>query len=151
VTCGLLALAGDGGAQDDVRVALKGAGGDPMELGRVVRAYGDDAVREALGSPEGIRATPWLDAPEEVLPALAEIAAGDDPLLAPLATRAAHRIAERLDPVELHRREVYGAIDAAGFTAIAEDETARADLRRLAGVTAELLDGLDRPVAAETE
>jgi hypothetical protein len=126
---------------------------DPLELARVVEQLGDDAVLAGLGAIGGgatelpvllatVRAAPWLRAPEAALPRLAELAGGRDPDLAPAAMLAIVRIAERLSREELDRREasdepVRAALPA--LAALADDDAARADLRRAAGRARELL------------
>ncbi len=125
---------------------------DPLELARVVDRLGDPAVLARLGTAESpidvavtlaaVRACPWLHAPELALPRLVELAAGRDPDLAPAATLAVVRIAERLSRPELESREASDEpLRAAmtGLTALAEDTTARADLRRGASRARELL------------
>lgn len=125
---------------------------DPMELARVVDRLGDGAVIARLGEekPRAVRlaaarATPFLREPERALEALAVVAAGRDPLLAPAAAHAALTITRALDPDELARREVdpaslIGARDR--LAALAQDESARPDLRIAAGIARERLEAL---------
>jgi hypothetical protein len=116
---------------------------DPLELARVVDRLGDGAVQARLGAMgtdtttldpaivgAAVRASPWLHAPEEALPRLAEIAACRDPHLAPLAIV---RISERLTRADLDAREGDDAPIRAVLPALAalgEEAAARADLRR---------------------
>lgn len=118
---------------------------DPLELARMVDRLGDDAVLARLGAMgvatgtldpaiviAALRACPWLHAPEEALPRLAEIAAGHDPDLAPAAMVAIVRIADGLTRDGLDAREasddpIRAAL--APLEAIASDESARHDLR----------------------
>lgn len=111
--------------------------GDPAAL---IAALGEGNREEALGA---LRGAPWLDAPEEALLPIAALAAQDDPLLAPEAIAAALRIAQRLDPMVLGDREVFGELREAGeaFQAIAEDGALRRDLRQGAGFVAAALLG----------
>lgn len=125
---------------------------DPLELARVVDRIGDDAVLQRLGAETplpvrlaAVRASAWLHAPELALPALAELASGRDPDLAPAAARAVLRIAEALDRAALDAREHDGdEIERALpiLSALAADGTARADLRRAAAVAVGYLDAL---------
>ncbi|GAB4197523.1 MAG: hypothetical protein OHK0013_05750 [Sandaracinaceae bacterium] len=130
---------------------------DPLELARVVDRLGDEAVLARLGPVGGegapalpivmaaVRASPWLHAPEAALPRLAELAGGRDPDLAPAAMLAVVRIAERLTRAELDGREASDApITAAlpALAALAEDATARNDLRRAASRARALLQTL---------
>ncbi|MFN9810186.1 MAG: hypothetical protein ACK6CU_11200 [Deltaproteobacteria bacterium] len=119
---------------------------DPLELARVVDRLGDGAVQARLGAMgtdtatldpaivgAAVRASPWLHAPEEALPRLAEIAACRDPHLAPAAALAIVRISERLTRAELDAREGDDAPIRAVLPALAalgEEAAARADLRR---------------------
>ena len=134
---------------------------DPLELARVVDRLGDEAVLARLGAMgldtatldpavviAALRASPWLHAPEDALPRLAEIAAGHDPDLAPAAALAIVRIAERLTRADLDARE--GSDDPIravlpALAAIGEDTTARPDLRRALLRARELLRVLVEP------
>lgn len=94
---------------------------------------------------QAIRATPFDPVPEAALLPLARIAAGRDAALAPAAAVAAYRIADSLsrasfDAHESDPEELVRAKQA--FTAIAQDGSARADLRRLAGYVASALSSL---------
>lgn len=162
---GLMCL-GPGGAHAQPRATDPLAlvvSGDPLELARMVDRLGDDAVRARLGEAgadtagldpaivlAAVRASPWLHAPEEALPRLVEIAAGRDPDLAPAAMLAIVRIAEALDRPTLDAREASDeAITAslAPLAALADDATARADLRRAASRAAALLGALVQPAS----
>lgn len=126
---------------------------EPLELGRQVRSLDPNRLEEALlqGNRQeqlgAIRGAVWLAAPEHALSALAEVAAQDDPLLAPEAVAAALRITERIDPLVLEDRELYGELTEAAeaFAAIAEDTSARRDLRQGAGFVAAALQGANAP------
>lgn len=141
----VLALAGEADAQlagADPFVAVHDT--DPLELARVVDRVGDAAVIARLTpeTPIAVRASavlaaPWMRAPEDALAPLAEIAAGRDPDLAPRAAQALLAIARRLDERALDARERDRAelAPARGtLSAIAADETARADVRRAAAL-----------------
>ncbi|MAQ17375.1 MAG: hypothetical protein CMN30_21585 [Sandaracinus sp.] len=124
--------------------------GDPLEIERYVDTNGDDAVVEALTNEDArlesrlgaIRAAPWLTGPERALGPLARLAAGDDPDLAPAAGRAGQRCAEAIAVDGLTAREEDPAIlgeAAAEWQAVADDETARPDVRAVAAATAQAL------------
>lgn len=150
-----LAPAAPAPAQPAGGVAVLAGVGDPLELARSVEAMGDDAVLGALEHETlalrlgAVRAAPWLEEPERALPALAALAAGDDPDLAPAAARAGGRLAERLRHDDLMAREADRTpLDPAPWQAIAADESARADLRGVAarvGRTLEALRGEPEP------
>lgn len=128
---------------------------DPLELARVVDRAGDDAVlaRLVTGTPAAaqlaaVRAAPGMRGPERALEALATIARGRDPDLAPAAARAMLEIARALDPQALDAREVMREELSPARAAIAElalDETARADLRRVAEIVLAVLDAAGVP------
>lgn len=115
---------------------------DPLRLAQVVDRLGDDGVLERLGGahPLAVRRLAvsgcrFLHAPERALPALAELAAGRDPDLAPAAMRAILAIVLELDRADLDAREHDGdelPRTRETLTALAEDDTARPDLRRAA-------------------
>lgn len=134
-----LALSSVAIAQPDDALAV-GVDPDPMELARVVRRVGDDSVLGRLeGSLTAVRAAPQLPAPELALPALVTHAAGRDPWLAPAAMQSILEITEDLDAHGLGRREADApalAAEAERLSAIAADETARADLRVAATLAA---------------
>jgi hypothetical protein len=84
--------------------------------------------------------------PELALPALAELAAGRDPYLAPAAAAALVAIARALDLDSLGDREVDPASLApvrARLVALGEDASARADIRAAARLAASCLEALD--------
>jgi len=129
---------------------------DPLDLARVVDRLGDEAVLGRLGTATdeeldpalvlaAIRAAPWLHAPEQALPRLAELAGGHTPDLAPAASLAPVRIAERLTPSDLDTRDTSRDPVRATLTSLAElaeDATARGDVRRAAARARELLRAL---------
>jgi len=129
---------------------------DPLDLARAVDRLGDGAVLARLGAANdeeldpalvlaAIRAAPWLHAPEEALTRLVELAAGHDPDLAPAATLALVRIAERLTPADLDAREASREpvrASLAALSALADDATARTDIRRASARVRELLRAL---------
>lgn len=126
-----------------------------MELARAVDRLGDDAILERLGDDRSrsvriaaIRATPYLAYPERALERLAALAAGRDPDLAPAAAIAALEIAEHLTPDDLMRREVEPASlrDARrALRRLADDHTARADIRAVAARAAAQLEAIGVP------
>jgi hypothetical protein len=147
--CSLALLMPQGWGQDDDVSPLIGAMDDPLALGRAVQRHGDAIVLNGLDEDgptdarlAAVHASPWLRAPETALAALADLAAGRDPHLAPAALDAAHAIAEGLDLADLGRREAAVTILAAPqerFAELAGDGTARADMRRMAAFTADAL------------
>jgi hypothetical protein len=115
---------------------------DPIEISRVVLRLGDRAILALLadGQPGparlwGIRAARWLVAPEHALPALAELLAGRDSLLAPAAALASMRIARELDADALSRREADPtqlALALSTLRRVLRTPQVRADLRMMA-------------------
>jgi len=92
-----------------------------------------------------IRAAPFEHAPEAALGPLARLAAGREPTLAPAAAVAAYRIASSISRASLEAHETDEAkIDEAerAYRALSRDESARADVRRLAGYVASVLSSL---------
>lgn len=111
----------------------------------------EGSVAERL---RAIQRAPELEVAPLALPVLAPIAAGDDPILAPAAASAAWRIARALDRDALDAEELDLAPlrDArAAYLALANDESARPDLRQLAAFVADALAQLDAPAALPTE
>lgn len=93
-----------------------------------------------------IRHAPELAIAPLALPSLAGVAAGDDPILAPAAASAAWRIARvlELDALLAEEFDLAPLREARGaYLAIANDESARPDLRQLAGFVADALAQLD--------
>jgi hypothetical protein len=96
---------------------------DPIHeigLARLAAEAGDSALAAALGPNDAgdvpreravlaIRAAPFAAAPEQLIPALLELACGRDPNLAPEAASALQQIGEGLRPSELAAREVLNA------------------------------------------
>lgn len=125
------------------------AAGDPLELGRFVQNHGDAYVLARLDATlptdtrlAAVTATPWLAEPEQALEPLTKMASGSDPHLAPGAAWAAHRIAADLDPFSLARREVLLSSLSAPIRrlrALAQDDSARRDVRRVAAFAADAL------------
>jgi hypothetical protein len=150
-------VASQGSAQPGPDALLRVPSTDPLELARLVDRLGDQAVvtRLAEGTPIATRAmavlaAPEMDAPEMALSALAELARGRDPDLAPRAALAALTIARALDPQAMDARECDRASLAparAGLEALAHDESARADMRRAAELAAAALADLGVPLA----
>jgi hypothetical protein len=154
----LVSLTVRASAQDGVDPLLATGSSDPLELARVVDRIGDAALLERLGG-EGtptdvrlaaIRASVALRAPERALEPLATIARSRDPDLAPAAAMAFLAIARDLDPRALDAREVLrGELVPArtALEALADDESARADLRRAALLALDALTALGVPSA----
>ena len=107
-------------------------------IGRLAEEYTE---RIDAGEVQAIRAAGFVDAPEVVLKRLGEIAAGDDPVRAPAAASAGARL--RLDPLDVEAREVLPEMLREArepWAMLEDDETARADLRRLAAIVRGNLD-----------
>lgn len=122
---------------------------DELSLVRLATRAGDDAVLAALraaGDPilqlAAIRAAPHIVDREEALLPLAEIAAGRDPELAPLAAWKVLYIAQELVRERLSVREIVpsalGPVRAV-LKALEADATARADIRLYAAHASHLL------------
>lgn len=138
-------------AADEVSTALAlVSDGDPLEIARIVSRAGDDAILALLAADagpgvneRGITAARWLLSPESALPRLAELAAGRDPDLAPAAAREAQRICAALERTEIAGRDTLSApellavLDA--LRNVAQDPSARPDIRRLAALAADEL------------
>ena len=110
---------------------------DPAELARAVDRTGDGAVLALLEADDlhGIYAAPHMAAPELALPKLSALACGRDPWLAPAAMQAILDIADGplLDRMDRREREPSSLEPVlSDLTALASDETARADLRAAA-------------------
>jgi hypothetical protein len=122
---------------------------DPLRLAQAVDRLGDDGVLDRLAEahPHAVRRLAvsgcrFLYAPERALPVLASLAAGRDPDLAPAAMRTILAIARGLDRAGLDAREHDGdelPRTREILTALAEDDTARPDLRRAAETALALL------------
>ncbi len=145
----LLLFAAPAPAQPEEGALTLATVGDALELEREVDALGDDAVLEALESDRldvrlgALRAVRWLGEPERALPTLAGLASGDDPDLAPGATRAAGHIADGLRHDDMQAREADRiSLDPTPWQTLADDETARADLRGVAIRVAQVLTAL---------
>jgi hypothetical protein len=131
------------------------ADADPMTIARTVDRIGDAEVlaRLAQSQPRAVqvaamRAVPFMDGPEAALPSLTEVAAGRDPHLAPEAARALLDATEGLTAEGLARREAdLGELTetASRLERIADDETARADLRAACALAAGRLRALGPP------
>jgi hypothetical protein len=149
--------------EEDSDPLISVRGSDPLEMARRVQRMGDSAVLTRLQKDRSvavqlaaIRGARWMRAPESALGRLATLASGRDPDLAPAAVRACWRIARRLDPVALQRREVnLAALRPARqrLAALAEDASARGDIRRMAAFAADALTavGVSNPKAKSTK
>lgn len=157
--CSFLCASSAAKAQGRAPDALRAAGTDPMDLERVARGLGDTAVlarlqgnRAVLVLP-AVLASPYLRAPEAALVPLLTLAAGRDPDLAPLAMRAASQIASALTISDLSRREGFVSQLAEARRrahVIAEDASARADMRAAARAVERSLTALGGLPAAGT-
>jgi hypothetical protein len=130
--------------------ALRGAAdSDELSLVRLAARAGDDAVLAALRAVEdpalqlaAIRAAPHIVDREQALLPLAEIAAGRDPELAPLAAWKALSITQELVRERAGVREIVaGDLGPARavLVAVQGDATARADIRLYAATASHLL------------
>jgi hypothetical protein len=144
------ALAGP--RSSDPTAALRAAADvDELTLASVVAQLGDDAVLAALTQHEdvllratAVRGTTFLRSAALALPALAEIAAGRDPDLAPLAARRARTISLALAETPWRGAEgEKGGLAAVTKTlsALAEAEGAERGIRVSAGEAAAMLAG----------
>jgi hypothetical protein len=141
------------GQSPDPFVAVADA--NPLALGRVVDRLGDGEVVSRLDLDEppmvqlaAARAARFMREPELALAPLAVLAAGRDPHVAPVAARAVHAIAVMLDASALVARERSAADLAPALdvlTTLANDETARPDIRRLAALAVDQLRALRGP------
>lgn len=133
---------------------------DPMDFALLVDRVGDAPVLERLAEPAedaprpvavrlaAVRASAWLRAPEAALGTLATLAAGRDPDLAPAAMLALVRISETLSRADLDAREADDAAVQAALeplASLANDATARADLRQAAARVRIMLAALVEP------
>jgi hypothetical protein len=140
----------------NVDVFLANPTSDPLELARLVFRIGDDAVIESLSEGTradarllAVRAAPQLEGPERAIEALAAIAGGRDPDLAPAAAQSLLVIAHALDPQALDAREVMREELTPARVALSHveaDETARADIRRAAAIAIAALDAVGVPL-----
>lgn len=153
------ALAQDAPAAVDALVAVADA--DPLDLGRVARRLGDDAVlarleedRPPLTRVAAARACLFLRAPEAALPRLAELVASRDADVSVEAVWATLRIATALSADDLTSREHDPASlepVRARLETLAGDEHLRPDLRRQLTVAADALSHLSGGVHAPAE
>lgn len=128
---------------------------DPLELARLVSRMGDESVLPRLSDESpvdvkliAIRAAPHLEGPERALEALASIAQGRDPDLAPAAAHSLLVIIHALDPQALDAREVMRDELTPAWAALSHleaDETARGDIRRVASIAMAALDAVGVP------
>jgi hypothetical protein len=125
---------------------------DALTLAGLSARIGDDAVLAALAQHDDVllclaalRSTPYLRSPASALPALAELAAGRDPELAPAAARRALAISQALALRHANTDELMdGAIAPirSALAALAQAQDARRDVRVSAGQAAALLQTL---------
>jgi hypothetical protein len=136
--------------QADAATLLRAAvDADELDLAALASRIGDDGMLEALAEGKDIslrlsavRSTPYLLNPELALVPLAQMAAGRDPDLAPAAARRALRIAQALALEDLATRELSPtSLQEAKrlLSAIANESSARPDVRLCAGQAAHLL------------
>jgi hypothetical protein len=134
--------------QDALAVLASGLDADDLTLATISRQVGDDTLLSALHQGEDIvlrlaavRGSPYLDDPDRALSVLAQIARGSDPDLAPAAALRLFLIVQSLmqrgageeislDSMSETRREL---------AALADDRSAIAQIRLLAGQTSFLL------------
>jgi hypothetical protein len=144
---------------DAAKALLAVEDADPLELARVVRHYGDDAVLALLAADKppavrlvAMRAAQWLAEPELALALLAPVVATRDSDLAEAAARAALAIARGLDYDVLSRRERSPrelSAAAVELQRAARQPWVRADLRLAAAAAVAQLEaaGVPRPDA----
>ena len=131
------------------------ADGDELSLPRLAARVGDDAVLVALRAKDdpilqlgAIRAAPHIVDHDQALLPLAEIAAGRDPELAPLAAWKLLRITQELVREHLDVKEIVPSDLApakAVLTTLQADESARRDIRVCAATASHLLATLGVP------
>ncbi len=99
--------------QVESRVLREAAAVDELDLARAAADAGDARLRDALATPTAreqaalaARAAPHARAPEALVPALAKLACGRDPALAPEAGHALWQLSLRLSPTQLGAGEV---------------------------------------------
>ncbi len=92
---------------------------DALSLARAADVAGDHALADAMHAGRyeavvAIRASPYAQVPELLIPALAALACGRDPTLAPEAAASLRALTGRLVPSELAAREALrGDLDRA--------------------------------------
>jgi hypothetical protein len=128
---------------------------DELSLAQLAARTGDDVVLTALHAGDdpslqlaAIRATPHIVDRDQALLPLAEIAAGRDPELAPLAAWKVLRITQELVREHLEVHEIVPsslAAARAALLAVQADGSARADIRLYAGQAGYLLGTLGVP------
>jgi hypothetical protein len=128
---------------------------DELSLAQLAARAGDDVVLAALHAAEepvlrlaAIRAAPHIVDRDQALLPLAEIAAGRDPELAPLAAWKVLRITQDLVREHLELREIVPSALAparAALIALQADTSARPDIRLYAGQAGHLLGTLGVP------
>jgi hypothetical protein len=119
------------------------------EVGDQMLASWLEAAQRRNQSLVAVRAAPFAFAPERLVPALARLLCGRDPVLAPEAGVACVQMAERLRPSELAAREALRAdLQAARESlrcAVESQPAVRADLRAAALLLEARLAELDQP------
>jgi hypothetical protein len=141
--------AGRAGAQDPFAQA---DAIDEISLARLAEERGDAALRARLRDTTqrtatliAVRASPHARAPEALLVALAQLACGRDPVLAPEAARALFQSTARLSSSALSGREVLRSDLASARDALAcsdKKPLPRADIRSLISHVRAALDAL---------
>ncbi|MDB4975505.1 MAG: hypothetical protein JWN48_3846 [Myxococcaceae bacterium] len=137
------------------RVPLRdGDAVDEIGLARIAEEAGDAQLAARILAPSprqqalvAVRASLHARAPEALLPALAKLACGRDPVLAPEAARACFEIAAHLSADALARREVLRSDLRAARTALQCSERApapRADISAWLAQAGAALDALLR-------
>lgn len=116
-------------------------------LARVADEVGDGTLATWLGEPPSrvhalvaARAAPFASAPERLVPGLARLLCGRDPVLAPEAAVASVQIAERLRLSELAAREALRAELRAAADALRCAAESRAPVRADLKAAASLLE-----------
>ena len=128
---------------------------DELDLAALRARIGDEPVLAAL-APEtevalqlvAVRAAPYLANPELALPALAVIAQGRDPDLAPAAARRAFQIAQMLELEDVAAREIaLGPLrdTEQNLSRLSTSNVARVDVKMYAAEAAHLLRRLREP------
>lgn len=138
-------------ADVSLRTFLRGDLIDPLAHARIAEEAGDTMLRAQLGAADdreltliAVRASAYAAAPERLIPALAALACGRDPTLAPEAALTLRLIGARLRRSELAAREVLSDDLRAGQRALACAERTPAPRADLAAELAQLADALGR-------
>jgi hypothetical protein len=137
--------------QDALALLVSALDADELTRATIARQVGAETLLESLHQAEDIalrlaamRCSPYLGDADRALVELAQIARGSDPELAPVAALRVFWIAQSLMQHSVDREIALDSVmDArAALVALAEDRTALANIRLLAGQASFLLEQL---------